>query len=168
MPEMHSTRLLFTLLIMAVVFVVAQDEIEPTCPGPCPFDNFDEDRLISDCTAQCNTTFGDPDAARECVNACSEWQDSISCTAMPLISRRSLTAVGRRRRALRKIASASTHPQPDPEGGRGLTEYEVEDNSGQALERRDMNSCIRSCYSSVHILSICPGNAAAFMSQAAV
>ncbi|KAM0710601.1 hypothetical protein Q7P35_002273 [Cladosporium inversicolor] len=165
---MQYKTLICTLLVMAVVFVAAQDDFEPTCPGPCPFGEFDEDTLISDCTAQCNTTFGDPDAAEECVNACSNWQDSISCTATPQISRRSLTATKRRRRVARKIGAAATHPQTGHEGRQGYTDDKVEYRSDLTLERRDINSCIRSCYSSVHVISICPGNAIAFMSQAAV
>jgi len=165
---MQYKTLICTLLVMAVVFVAAQDDFEPTCPGPCPFGEFDEDTLISDCTAQCNTTFGDPDAAEECVNACSNWQDSISCTATPQISRRSLNATERRRRVARKIEAAATHPQTDHEGRQGYTDDEVESKSDLTIERRDINSCIRSCYSSVHVISICPGNAIAFMSQAAV
>jgi hypothetical protein len=164
---MHSKILSLTLLLVASVFVVAQDEVEPTCPGPCPFGDFDEDRLISDCTAQCNTTFGDPDAALECVNACFDWNDSISCTASPLVSRRSLSSTGRRR-VPSKTTFVSTRPQSDLEGQHGLANHSMEDNSELTLERRDMSSCIRSCYSRVHVLSICPGNVAAFMSQAAV
>lgn len=153
---------------MAGVFVVAQDGIEPTCPGPCPFGDFDEDRLISDCTAQCNTSFGEPGAAQECVNACSDWQDSISCTATPLVSRRSAQTTRRRRRMWSGAISAPRHLRSDHRGHHVHAEHGTKYNSGLNLERRDMNSCIRSCQSSVHVLSICPGTAAAFISQASV
>ena len=165
---MQSKTLLCTLLVMLIEFVAAQDDIEPTCPGLCPFGEFDEDMLISDCTAQCNTTFGDVDAAQECVNACYHWQDSISCIATPQLSRRSLTAKERRRRATREIENASTRSQANHESRQRHTDDDVEYESDLTLERRDVNSCIRSCYSSVHVISICPGNAIAFMSQAAV
>jgi hypothetical protein len=165
---MHCKIFSLSLFLVANVLVVAQDDIEPICPGPCSFGAFDEDRLISDCTAQCNTTFGDPDAALECVNACSDWQNSISCTASPLVNRRSLINTGRRRRNPSEATFVQTHPRSDTEDHSVLVDHSFEGNSNLTLERRDMSSCLRSCYSSAHVLSICPGNVAAFMSQAAV
>lgn len=164
---MHSKTLSLTLLLVASVFVAAQDEIEPTCPGPCAFGEFDEDRLLSDCIAQCNTTFGDPDDAAECVNSCSEWQDAISCEATPLVSRRSLNDGGRRRRTSSEATSAVAMYQRSDLDHEFVVDA-VEHNSDLSVERRDgLGSCISGCYAKVHTVSICPGNALAFFSQVA-
>lgn len=165
--EMHSRILAFALLVLISMFMGAQSEMEPECPGPCPFDDFDEDRLISDCTAQCNTTFGDPDAAQECISACSDWQDSVSCTATPLVSRRSPTILGRRRRASSETLSIPTYQQSEDKADHAHAEDGTDDQLDLSLERRDLNSCIRNCQS-FHIISICPGNAPALIAQSAM
>ena len=165
---MHLRSLLYTLTLLTATLVGAQDDIEPTCPGPCAFGSFDEDRLISDCTAQCNTSFGDPDAAQVCVEGCSNWRDSISCTATPAVTRRSSNGIERRRRALNASGrSLATSHTDDEEGNDKSADMHLSNSLGQPLERRDSwGQCINNCTSKFRIPSICPGNIAALVAQA--
>lgn len=166
---MRSRSLVCTLLVVATTFVAAQEDIEPICPGPCPFGEFDEERVISDCVAQCNTTFGDPDAAQACIDACSNWQDSISCTATPMLARRSPNPIERRRRTSSGVSHAAFAQELDVEGD---PEAEASDEAlefGEPLERRDsVGACIQRCLRMVRYITICPTNLLTFAGQAGV
>lgn len=165
---MHLKSLLYTLSLLTATLVGAQDDIEPTCPGPCDFGSFDENRLISDCTAQCNTTFGDPNAAQVFVEGCSNWQDSISCTATPTVTRRSSNAIERRRRVSNASARSLATSQND-DGGSNDESADMHSNNAldNPLERRDSwGQCINNCTSKFRVLTICPSNIAALVAQA--
>jgi hypothetical protein len=154
---MHFKIFSLALLIAGSVAVVAQEETEDSCPGLCGLGPIDEDRLISDCTARCNTFFGDPEEAQFCVDTCSNWRDSIACEATTVAARRDPNPIERRRQASSAIEIFSEVEQLDAGNPDDLTDVELKESSGEPLERRDGYwDCVKRCIALSRTASICP------------
>jgi hypothetical protein len=156
--KMHSRSLFFAILATFGVLVAAQD----TCPAKCDVGPVDGDRLISDCTAQCNTHFGDPVDAEECVRVCSEWPESLECEVVVTNSRRSASPLERRRRS---AASAGSSISILEHSGVASADFDYQDDNLHQLEARDLSSCLAGCRQKAHYIGLCPGNLLAVLGQ---
>jgi hypothetical protein len=152
---MKSRTLLFTVLAAAGLLAAAQD----TCPAKCDVDPVNGERVISDCIAQCNTQFGDPVPAEECVRVCSDWQEAFECDVAVINSRRSASPLERRRHSAGSSISILEH------SGVASADFDYQDDNLHQLEARDLSSCLAGCRQKAHYIGLCPGNLLAVLGQ---
>jgi hypothetical protein len=150
---MHTKSFLLAVIVAASTFVAAQEE----CPGVCgqlTDQPIDVDRFISDCTARCNTSFGQVEEAQACIDACNDWQNLTDCEITTISRRRSVGPTGRRHRDIDVVLPA---PDDGFDGFTSFEESELDDDLGSELEERNaLSACLNQCASASRFSNFCP------------
>lgn len=167
---MLATSFLLTLLAMVATKAAAQIQDE-SCPTVCDMDPVDPDRVISDCVAQCNTYYGDPDDAQICSETCADWQGMVGCE-VTTITRRSLSSpVQRHRQDGLQTTDVFDYASQDANGADeediDIAAFVDEDDVGESLvARSDLSGCLASCRVFRSFAAFCPFTRFALASQA--
>lgn len=152
-PTAPFSPFVFLLLLATTDLGATQEQ----CPAKCDMAPVDGDRVLSDCTAQCNTSYGDPEEAQTCIDYCNGWENVIECE-VPLTTRKR-SSTQQRRRGYQAITVRDSEGQSFAAESESFADAIGGGYGDDDLTARDgWSACIAGCRRPNRLASLCPKN----------